>query len=296
MQIDRTLATARRDQIEREAGAAFDRRREDFAGRAREIYLLDKDKYTVPPKVRATHILIRTEKRGKDEALKLATEIRAKAIAPKAPISPRWHWSSRRMLSVKTNKGDLGWFDAKQVDRAFSKAAFAMQKPGEISEPVLSSSGYHIIRLDGRKPAELRSFDAVRNQIMAELKRDYVKQAKIAALDGVFRDPTLELNQPAIDGLATRIDPEALTQGRGGDLQIRTGRHHGFCFRGGGDRIERRTDRGRDRRRRRPRLQCRGRRRALRRERASPYRSPVSTGADRRRVAGSGDRRATSPS
>ncbi len=72
VQIDRTLATARRDQIEREAGAAFDRRREDFAGRAREMYLLDKDKYTVPPKVRATHILIRTEKRGKAEALKLA--------------------------------------------------------------------------------------------------------------------------------------------------------------------------------------------------------------------------------
>src|SRR4029079_10249195 len=41
-QIDRVLAIARSEQIEREADAAFERRREEFVGRAREIYLVDK--------------------------------------------------------------------------------------------------------------------------------------------------------------------------------------------------------------------------------------------------------------
>jgi len=208
-QIDRTLAAARRDQIEREAAAAFERRRENFAGRAREIYLLDKDKYTLPPKVRAAHILIRTDKRGKDEALRLATQIHAKAIAPAADFGALAVEFSED-LNAKTNNGDLGWFEAKQMDRAFWRAASALKVPGEISEPALSSSGYHIIRLEDRKPAELQSFDAVRNQIMADIKRQYVDAAKIAALDGIFRDPTLQVNQPAIDGLAIRIDPEAL--------------------------------------------------------------------------------------
>ena len=208
-QLDRTLAAIRSEQIEREAGAAFERRRNDFVGRARELYLLEKDKYTLPPKVRATHILIRTGKRSKDEALKLATEVRARAVAPNADFAALALEYSEDP-TVKANKGDVGWFDAKQVDRAFSKAAFALPKLGDISEPVLSSSGYHIIRLDGRKPAELQPFDAVKDQIMTDIKGEYVKTAKTAALDGIFRDPTLQLNQPAIDGLATNIDAEAL--------------------------------------------------------------------------------------
>ncbi len=136
-QLDRTLAAIRSEQIEREAGAAFERRRDDFVGRARELYLLEKDKYTQPPKVRASHILIRTGKRTKDEALRLATEVRARAVAPNADFAALALEYSED-LTVKTNGGDVGWFDTKQVDRAFSKAAFALAKQGDISEPVLS--------------------------------------------------------------------------------------------------------------------------------------------------------------
>ncbi len=43
---------------------------------------------------------------------------------------------------------------------------------------------------------------------MAEVKRDYVKAAKNTALDGIFKDPTLQMNQPAIDSLTTTMDAE----------------------------------------------------------------------------------------
>jgi len=208
-QIERVLALARNEQIEREAGEAFDRRRDDFLGRAREIYLLEREKYTLPERVRAAHILVKTDKRDKEAALQLAMEIRARAVAEGADFTALARQYSEDP-TAKTNGGNLGWFEAKQMDRAFSAGAFALQKPGDISEPVLSSFGFHIIRLDARKPAELPPFEAVKDVILADVKRDYVKGAKIAVLDGIYRDPTLRVNQAAIDGLVTTIDPEAV--------------------------------------------------------------------------------------
>jgi hypothetical protein len=206
-QIERVLALARSEQVEREAEAAFDRRRDDFIGRARELYLVDKAKYTMPEQVRVMHILIRTDRHSQDEALKIAREVRARVVADGADFTALARQYSEDP-SIKSNGGNLGWISARQVDRAFWTGAVALQKQGEVSEPVLSAFGYHIIRLDGRKASELQPFEAVKEQALAEVKRDYVKAAKSAVLDGIFKDPTLQMNQPAIDALPTTIDAE----------------------------------------------------------------------------------------
>ena len=212
-QTERVLALARADQIEREAGAAFDRRRDEFLGRSREIYLTEKERYTLPEQVRAAHILIKTDKRTKDEAQKLALEVRAKALVANADFAALAREFSEDQ-TAKTNGGNLGWFAARQMDRAFSAGAFALTKPGEISEPVLSSFGYHIIRLEARKPAQLQPYDVVKDVILADIKREYVSTVKKAASDGIFRDSTLQWNQPALDALSATMDSEA--SGRAG--------------------------------------------------------------------------------
>jgi peptidyl-prolyl cis-trans isomerase C len=209
MQVDKVLAVARSEQIEREAAAAFELRREEFLARAREMYLINKERFTIPEQVRAAHILIRTEKRDDKEALKLAQEIRARAVVDGADFTALARQYSEDP-TAKTNGGNLGWFAARQMDPAFSTGAFALKKPGDISEPVLSSFGYHIIRLDERKPPQLQPYDAVKDAILAEVKRDYVTQVKNAARDAISRDTTLQVNQPAIDALVVRIDPEAI--------------------------------------------------------------------------------------
>ena len=206
-QTDRVLAVARGEQIEREAEAAFERRRDEFLPRAREYYLTEKAKYTTPEQVRITHILVRTDKHTKEEALKIAQEARALVVADGADFAAIARKYSED-ASVKSNGGSLGWINARQVDRAFWVGANALQKEGDISEPTLSSFGYHIIRLDGKKAVELLPFEKVKDQALAEVKRDYVKAAKAAALDGIFKDPTLQVNQPALDSLTTKMDPE----------------------------------------------------------------------------------------
>ena len=207
LQTDHVLAIALNEKMEREAEAAFERRRDEFLGRAREYYLTDKAKYTIPEQVRVTHILVRTDKHSKEEALKLAQEVRTLAVADGADFIALARKYSED-ASVKSNGGSIGWINARQVDRAFWAGAAALQKQGEISEPVLSSFGYHIIRLDGKKAAELQPFEAVKEQALADVKRDYVKAQKTALLDTIFKDSTLQVNQPALDSLTTKIDAE----------------------------------------------------------------------------------------
>lgn len=52
--------------------------------------------------------------------------------------------------SVKTNKGDLGFFDRKAMAKPFSDAAFSA-KPGSIVGPIKSKFGYHLIKVEARK-------------------------------------------------------------------------------------------------------------------------------------------------
>jgi parvulin-like peptidyl-prolyl isomerase len=91
------------------------------------------------------------------------------------------------------------------MDPAFSAGAFALKSPGDISEPVLSSFGYHVIRLEGRKPAELQPFDKVKDAILAEVRLEYVNGKKLAVMKGISADPTLQINQQAIDALSSTL-------------------------------------------------------------------------------------------
>src|SRR5512141_1221760 len=56
-------------------------------------------------------------------------------------------------------------------------------KPGEIAGPVQSEFGYHVIKLNGITPEKMRSFDEVKGQIEADLKRQKVAQKFASAAD-----------------------------------------------------------------------------------------------------------------
>jgi len=70
--------------------------------------------------------------------------------------------------SAKGNGGDLGWFRFPQMQKPFSEAA-ATLKPGEISQPVRTVYGIHLIKLEGRRE---KRFEDVKDQLAKEISDD----------------------------------------------------------------------------------------------------------------------------
>jgi len=94
--------------------------------------------------VKASHILVETEEQAKD-VKKRVTKKGADfaAVAKETSTDP----------SAKENGGDLGFFTKDQMVKPFADKAFAM-KVKEISDPVKSEFGYHIIKVEEIKEAE----------------------------------------------------------------------------------------------------------------------------------------------
>jgi peptidyl-prolyl cis-trans isomerase C len=208
MEQERLYAQLKVAEIDVVAAAGFDAKRPQWEARAREIYQIDRAKYSTPEQVSASHILFDTKARTNDEARKLAAEALAKANAGADFNVLAREVSEDR--SAKSNSGQLGWFGFGEMDPAFAKAAFALTKTGELSQPVQSSFGWHVIRLDGRRPAVQKPFEEVRESILAELKQTYVNDEREAAVAKLRTDPTIRANREAIDALVTRVEQDAV--------------------------------------------------------------------------------------
>lgn len=175
-----------------------------FDARAKELYRLDEKKYEIPAQVHASHILIDTKNRSKGDALERAKEIRGKllqggsfeALAEELSDDP----------SAKKNRGDLGFFEAARMVVPFSKAAFAMSKPGEISEPVYTQFGYHIIKFHELKPAKMRAFEEVKDEIILDLQSKYRQEYRQSLINKIKADPSLKLNEKEVDKYYVDLD------------------------------------------------------------------------------------------
>ncbi len=213
LEVERQLSQIMIESVEVAAAAEFDANRGRFEARARELYILEKGKYATPEQVSATHILFDTKKRTSEEARALARETRAK-IAAGADMGKLARDLSDDPSSGN-NSGTLGWFAKADMDPAFGEAAFALKNTGDLSEPVLSQFGWHVIRLDGRRPANVKTFDEARETVMFELRKRYVDEKREEAVNAVRRDPKTQINREAVDALTPRIDLEAARRALG---------------------------------------------------------------------------------
>ena len=145
--------------------------------------------YSTPEQVRASHILFKTE--GKDDAaVKKAAEAvlaRAKAGADFAALAKQYSEDE----GSKDKGGDLDYFSRGAMAKEFEDAAFALQ-PGQISDLVKTSVGYHIIKMTDRKAASTRSLDDVRGMLAEQIKDEKAQQQAVTMAEEIGR----EIKQP----------------------------------------------------------------------------------------------------
>jgi len=149
-------------------------------------YDKESAKVTQTERVRARHILVATEKEANDIEAKLKAGAKFEDLAKQYSLD-----------GSKDYGGDLGYFTAPEMVPEFSKAAFAL-KVGEVSAPVKTDYGWHVIRMDDRKMGSAQPYDQVKSAIKNVLVRDKV-QALLASLQGTAKveilDPDLKKAQ-----------------------------------------------------------------------------------------------------
>jgi len=132
-----------------------------------DYYEEQKDRFMTPEERHARHILIEF---GDDEdvAKTKAQGLYEKVIAGEsfAELAK----TSSDDIGSAADGGDLGFFSSGVMDENFDVKVFEM-KVGEVSEPVRSSFGYHIIKLEEIRPSEGKSFSKVREEILSEIKK-----------------------------------------------------------------------------------------------------------------------------
>jgi parvulin-like peptidyl-prolyl isomerase len=134
----------------------------------KRYYESNKRKYQVREQVRARHILIKTPKKATPEQI---AEAKAKADKIAAEAKSKNNDETFAALAkmhsegpTASRGGDLSFFTRNRMVKEFDQKAFSM-KVGEISDPVKTRFGWHIIRVVERKDKRLRSFEEVRDSI-----------------------------------------------------------------------------------------------------------------------------------
>lgn len=182
----------------------------DLEPAARERYKLNQGKYVTTERVRVTHFLISTKSRSKEEASKLAAELRQRALNGEDFTELAKKYSEDP--SVKRNNGDLGFFDAETMVKPFTVAAFAMSKPGEISELVETEYGIHVLKFLERSPKTTIPFENVRKDIEADLATDYRAAQVRRLIDQLIRNQNPKPDEDAVQGVIDKPSAEQMRQ------------------------------------------------------------------------------------
>jgi len=163
---------------------------------AKDMYNANKEKYMSEPSVRASHILISTESRNESEALKLILSIKERLNAGEAFSDLAKEVSEDP--GSKMNGGDLGYFSKGRMVKPFEKIAF-FQDAGQISNPVKTKFGYHLIHTVDKTGAEIRPFEKVEAKIIRELRESLEENFRQQVVSNVIADPALKVNKALLE-------------------------------------------------------------------------------------------------
>jgi len=162
---------------------------------ARNQYDATPQKYETAEQVRVRHILV-SAKACEPEAR--ARQLLAEARKPGADFAALAQANSDDPGSAARG-GDLGFFAKGRMTPDFEAAAFALKQPGDLSDVVKTEFGFHVIRLEERKPAERQSFDSVRDSLVKSLADSEARNKRQQVLDQITG--AIQFDREAIDGL-----------------------------------------------------------------------------------------------
>lgn len=171
----------------------------DFDKVALENYTVNKKQFEQPETVKAQHILISFEG-DEAAALQRAKDVRAQVLTGKQSFAElaKEHSSDP---SAQSNGGDLGFFEKKTMVPEFAQVAFTLKK-GDVSEPVKTQFGWHIIQVLDKKPGRVQPFAEVKEQLIDTATQTFKRNARAKKLEETVYSPGLKVNQELLEKIA----------------------------------------------------------------------------------------------
>jgi len=133
--------------------------------------------------IRASHILVETEEEADSIKAQLDGGADFAVLAREHSIDPG-----------AANGGDLGFFGRGMMVQPFEQAAFALGEPGDVSEPVQSQFGWHVIKLAEKRLSSPPSFEQVAGQLQQQLLMRTFNDKVEELMSGV----TVDIADPAL--------------------------------------------------------------------------------------------------
>jgi peptidyl-prolyl cis-trans isomerase D len=139
----------------------------------REFFEKTAGQYSAPEERQARHILIEVGEGSKESVVNAARE-KATNLLTKIKAGESFEKLAKENSDDPGSSdmgGDLGFFGRGIMEPDFEKAAFALNV-GEVSEPVLTSFGFHLIKIEQISKPESKKFEDVRKDLAPEFQKD----------------------------------------------------------------------------------------------------------------------------
>jgi peptidyl-prolyl cis-trans isomerase C len=167
--------------------------------RARELYKTNIKQFTLPETVTAEHILVSTKTYPREVALARAKEVYQRAAAGEDFRKLAEKFTDNHS-SIEINAMPLSAFE-KPLPEAIARIA-----PGQVGEPIESQFGFHIVKMKERTPARVKTFEEVREDLIAAEKQKFIDDEKTAIVEAIRADPKNEVFTENVQGLKTTLN------------------------------------------------------------------------------------------
>ena len=164
------------------------------ADAASKYYEARKQDFMTQPVLRASHILVKTE----EEATQIKNKLNQGADFEELA-------RAKSMDATAQRGGDLGFFQKGQFVPEFEDKVLQMKK-GEVSEPVKTRFGYHIIKLTDQMPSSLKEFKTVKRLIEERLVSEKRTEAFKKLVEKLRGSEKINVDEKALETFTKKLD------------------------------------------------------------------------------------------
>ncbi len=174
----------------------------DYESLAHEYFLANPEAFLSEEVLDVSHILVSSEQRSAEEALELALSIREQVLEDPSQFGDLVKQYSEDP-SKASNGGRFPKMKRGQMVAPFEQKAFSMTEAGEVSEPVETAFGYHIIRLNAMYPSVPLAFEEVKAGLMEQQRTQYLSDYRSRYVRKLVSEPIV-LPDGAVETMVKR--------------------------------------------------------------------------------------------